>query len=216
MHPSPAVRLCIAAFYVAVLLSHLRARVGGVAMSGHERTGIPALTFRPLAMDDLPLLREWLGRPHVARWWGAARSPAELEREFGPSIAGANCVRCFIVLGDGDPVGFIQDYTPADCHDDGWWLDEHDPGVRGMDQFLARADQLGRGIGTAMVRAFVARLFGDPTVTRVQIDPSPENHRAIRCYQKAGFHSVGEIDTPDGRALLMYHDRPPAAEAPFR
>jgi RimJ/RimL family protein N-acetyltransferase len=131
-----------------------------------------------------------------------------LEREFGPSIAGADCVRCFIVLGDGVPIGFIQDYTPADCHADGWWLEEHDRGVRGIDQFLARADRLGRGIGTAMVRAFVARLFDDPAVTRVQTDPAPDNRRAIRCYEKAGFHPVGQIDTPDGRALLMYRDRP--------
>jgi hypothetical protein len=31
---------------------------------------------------------------------------------------------------------------------DGWWEDAQDPGKR--------------GIGTSMVRAFVARLFGDP------------------------------------------------------
>lgn len=184
-------------------------------MPGDGTTRIPQLTFRPLGGDDLPLLHEWLGRPHVARWWGggATQSLGELEREFGPSIAGADCVRCFIVLGDGAPIGFIQDYTPADCHADGWWLEEHDRGVRGIDQFLARADQLGRGIGTAMVRAFVARLFDDPAVTRVQIDPSPDNRRAIRCYEKAGFHPVGEIDTPDGRALLMYRDRPPSTGA---
>jgi ribosomal protein S18 acetylase RimI-like enzyme len=60
-----------------------------------------------------------------------------------------------------------------------------------------------------MVRAFVARLFADPAVTRVQTDPSPDNGRAIRCYAKAGFHPVGEVDTPDGRALLMVCERPP-------
>ena len=90
---------------------------------------------------------------------------------------------------------------------DGWWLDEQDPGVRGIDQFLAHSEQLGRGVGTAMVRAFVLHLFADPTVTRIQTDPSPRNRRAIRCYEKAGFHAVGEVDTPDGRALFMVCDR---------
>ncbi len=55
-----------------------------------------------------------------------------------------------------------------------------------------------------MVRAFVEKLFEDPTTTRVQTDPSPTNPRAIRCYEKAGFRRVGEVDTPDGAALA--HD----------
>jgi RimJ/RimL family protein N-acetyltransferase len=45
-------------------------------------------------------------------------------------------------------------------------------------------------------------------VTRIQVDPKPDNPRAIRCYEKAGFRAVREIDTPDGRALLMYCNRP--------
>jgi RimJ/RimL family protein N-acetyltransferase len=58
-----------------------------------------------------------------------------------------------------------------------------------------------------MVRAFVAELFADPRVTRVQADPSPANGRAIRCYEKSGFRRVREIATPDGPALLMHRDR---------
>ncbi len=172
--------------------------------------------FRPLIAADLPMLHEWLARPHVAVWWDGTPSLAEVEAEYGPVVAGVEPVRAYVVLRGGEAVGFAQDYTPADCHGDGWWLDEHDPGVRGIDQFLAHEDQLGRGLGTAMVRAFVARLFADPAVTRVQVDPSPENGRAIRCYEKAGFRAVGEIDTPDGPALLMYCDRegPGAASRP--
>ena len=54
-----------------------------------------------------------------------------------------------------------------------------------------------------MIAAFVARLFEDPAVTKIQIDPDPENARAIRCYEKVGFRRVGVVDTPDGPALLM-------------
>jgi RimJ/RimL family protein N-acetyltransferase len=171
---------------------------------------IPAgVTFRPLATGDLPLLHEWLSRPHVAEWWGEPPSLADVESEYAPAIAGGVPQQCYLALAGGEPIGFIQSYTPALFHDEGWWLDEHDLGVRGIDQFLADPDQLGRGLGTAMVHTFVARLFADPSVTRVQTDPAPENGRAIRCYEKAGFHAVGELDTPDGRALLMYCDRPP-------
>ncbi len=34
-------------------------------------------------------------------------------------------------------------------------------------------------------------------------DPDPDNPRAIRAYEKAGFEKVHLVDTPDGTALLM-------------
>jgi RimJ/RimL family protein N-acetyltransferase len=59
-----------------------------------------------------------------------------------------------------------------------------------------------------MLRAFLQRLFADPQVTVVQTDPDPRNERAIRAYGRAGFRAVGEVETPDGPALLMRCGRP--------
>jgi aminoglycoside 6'-N-acetyltransferase-1b len=153
------------------------------------------------------MLCEWLARPHVAEWWGAPPSLAECGEEYGPLIEGVVSHRAYIARLDDAPLGFIQSYVPAECHDEGWWLEEHDPGARGIDQFLADGETLGRGLGTEMVRAFVKQLFEDATVTRIQTDPSPENRRAIRCYEKAGFRVEREVATPDGAALLLYCGR---------
>jgi aminoglycoside 6'-N-acetyltransferase-1b len=166
----------------------------------------PAISFRPLTQADLPLLHQWITRPHVAEWWETPASLAEIQEEYGPLVGGHSPTRPYVVLDHGAPIGFIQSYV-AMGSGDGWWPDEQDPGVRGIDQFLAHADQVGRGLGTAMVRAFVQQLFSDPAVTRIQTDPSPKNRRAIRCYEKAGFHTVANIQTPDGPALLMICDR---------
>jgi RimJ/RimL family protein N-acetyltransferase len=173
----------------------------------------PVVGFRPLTQADLPLLHEWLTRPHIAEWWDHPASLAEVEQEYGPLVGGQPTTQPYIVLSDGAPIGFIQSYV-AMGSGDGWWPEEEDPGLRGIDQFLAHPDHLGRGLGTAMVRAFVQRLFSDPAVTRIQTDPSPGNRRAIRCYEKAGFHAVGEVNTPDGPALLMVCDR--ASSPPTR
>jgi AacA4 family aminoglycoside N(6')-acetyltransferase len=159
-------------------------------------------TFRPLGMADLPMLHEWLARPHWTEWWGAAPTLAETEAEYGPLITDTTQVQPYIALLDGQPFGYIQSYV-AMGSGDGWWEDETDPGVRGIDQSIADAAQLNQGLGTAMVKAFVARLLADPQVTHIQTDPDPRNTRAIRCYEKAGFRAVGEVQTPDGAALLM-------------
>jgi RimJ/RimL family protein N-acetyltransferase len=165
------------------------------------------VTFRQLTLSDLPMLREWLQRPHVAQWWGALPSMAEMREDVGPMTLPGARDQAFIASVDGRDIGYIQSYTVKDSGG-GWWTDEQDPGARGIDQFLANADELGRGLGTRMVRAFVERLFSDAAVTRVQTDPDPQNPRAIRCYEKAGFRVWKEVETPDGPALLMLCERP--------
>ena len=152
------------------------------------------------------MLHEWLQRPHVAEWWAPTPSYDEVAEEFAPLARPGHRDQGYIAFEQDQPIGYIQSYVVQDSGD-GWWEDEQDPGARGIDQFLAASDQLGRGLGTRMVRAFVERLFEDPAVTHVQTDPDPRNARAIRCYEKAGFRAVKEVDTPDGRALLMIAHR---------
>lgn len=157
-------------------------------------------------MADLPLLHEWLSRPHVAEWWAPTPAWNEMADEFVPFMDAGGRFRGYIALEGAREIGYIQSYVVKGVGD-GWWEDEQDPGARGIDQFLAHAEQLGRGLGTRMVRTFVARLFDDPAVSHVQTDPDPRNARAIRCYEKAGFRALKEVDTPDGRALLMLCNR---------
>jgi RimJ/RimL family protein N-acetyltransferase len=161
--------------------------------------------FRPLTESDLPLLYEWRLRPHVAAGWPPPGSIDELREHFLPRLRDDSHVRAYIAQLDGRPIGFIQSYVAAHAGD-GWWRGITDPGVVGIDQFLANEEELNRGIGTRMITAFVDRLCRDRAIHTVQVDPAPDNARAIRCYEKVGFQRVGEIDTPDGRAIYMTID----------
>lgn len=169
------------------------------------------LTFRPIVRDDLPLLHEWIQRPHVAQWWYAPCTLANVQADYLPTIDGLSSTKAYIACLNDRSIGFIQAYVVKDSAD-GWGKAETDPGVRGIDQFLADASRLNQGLGTSMIRSFVAMLFSDSHVTSVQTDPDPANHRAIRCYTKAGFKPVDNIITPDGLALLMRCDRPDQAD----
>ncbi len=164
------------------------------------------ISFRPLAADDVRMLHRWLARPHVSEWWGEPESLAAVEADYVPMLSPTSTTRGYVALLDSEPVGFIQSYVVIGSGE-GWWEQEADPGARGIDQFLANVEQLGQGLGSRMVRSFVDALFRDPSITKVQADPSPDNRRAIRCYMRAGFAAQAEVTTPDGPALLMARQR---------
>ena len=150
--------------------------------------------FRPMTATDLPLVRRWLTEPHVAAWWHDPETFAFVSGDLEhPDLAQ------FIVHLDGRPFAYLQCYQIGDWHDGFGPLPA---GTRGLDQFIGEADMLGCGHGTAFIRAFIDRLVARG-VPRIVIDPRPDNARAIRAYEKAGFKKIGPIDTPDGVALLM-------------
>ncbi len=161
--------------------------------------------FQSLTEADLPLLYDWLNRPHLQEWWGAEIALEDVREKYLPRIAGSDAARPYLAYIDGQPVGYIQYYLAAEGSD--WWPDEPGPGVLGIDQFLADGDRLGQGLGTAMVSQFVALMMKDPRVTEIRVDPRPDNVRAIRCYEKAGFRRMKPITTPDGAALMMFLKR---------
>ncbi len=167
------------------------------------------ITLRLMTEDDLPMLHAWLNRPHIVEWWGGEEerpSLSDVQEHYLPRVLAEEGVTPYIAMLDVEPIGYAQSYIALGSGD-GWWEDETDPGVRGIDQSLANADQLNKGIGTMLVRALTDILFSDAAVTKIQTDPAPENHRAIRCYEKAGFKQHSKIITPDGPAVYMVQTR---------
>ena len=153
--------------------------------------------FRPMSADDLPLVRDWLRVPHVKEWWHDAD-----DFEFVSGDLDHHDMAQFIVMMDARPFAYLQCYRIGDWH---IGFGPQPDGTRGVDQFIADPSMVGRGHGSAFIRQFIEGLLTSGT-PRIVIDPSPTNPRAIRAYEKAGFRRVHEIDTPDGRALLMVRD----------
>lgn len=189
---------------------HRQDEARGGKLSDHFMSAsTPPITLRLMTERDLPMLHDWLNRPHIVEWWGGDEERPTLDEvleHYLPRAMAEESVTPYIAMLGEEPIGYAQSYVALGSGD-GWWEDETDPGVRGIDQSLADPTQLNKGLGTRLVRALVELLFSDPTVTKIQTDPTPNNHRAIRCYEKAGFVREKIITTPDGPAVYMVQTR---------
>ena len=158
-----------------------------------------AYAFRTMTADDLPTIRVWLSRPHVASWWG------DPDEQFALISGDLDhpAMHQFIVTVDGRAFAYLQCYDPAAWPEGG--LGAQPAGTRGIDQFIGDPAMIEQGHGSAFIRVFVEALLhnGAP---RAVTDPNPDNARAIRAYEKAGFQQQRLVDTCDGPALLMVRD----------
>ena len=139
-----------------------------------------SVTLRLMTEHDAAMLYEWLNRSHIVEWWGgeeARPTLADVQEQYLPSVL-AQGVRHSIHCNAewrADWVSLM--YVALGSGTDGG--KKNRSRVRGIDQSLADASQLGKGLGTKLVRALVELLFNDPGSQST--DPSPGNLRAIRC-----------------------------------
>ena len=71
---------------------------------------VRSFQFEPLSARTLPLLHEWLGRPHVAEWWQPRPSMDELRDDY-LALLQPRSTCGYIAYLDDEPVGFIQRYV---------------------------------------------------------------------------------------------------------
>lgn len=183
------------------------------------------IAFRPLRREDLGLLSGWLARPHVHEWWMEDADLTSVEARYGPGIDGDDPTECFIVEVDGVDVGFVQRYLTRDNPD---WVAALVPtgaplDAAGMDYFVADPALVGRGLGTALLRAFVAEIWARyPDVDHIVVDVDPENPASWRTLERLGFDRVweGDLVTDDpidaGPAYIYVLARPTEASTQVR
>lgn len=155
--------------------------------------------FRPVTEADLPMIAGWLAEPHVAEWWDDPEKEIAEIRAHIDSVS----VEPLIVELDGRPVAYLQSYDPH-LEDDHPYADQPF-GTLGIDLSIGPPELVGIGHGSAIVRQFVEELFGEGA-PRVIIDPHPDNGRAIRAYEKAGFRPIGRRQSEYGDVVLMAVD----------
>jgi aminoglycoside 6'-N-acetyltransferase len=141
------------------------------------------IELTPLAPGDAQALREIHLMPEVAAWWGRPEEAFPFDEPESTR---------FTIRVDGEVAGLIQ------------FGEESEPEYRHawIDLFVDPRRQ-GRGLGTEAIGLVVRHLVEELGHHRITIDPAADNAAAIRCYEKAGFRTVGVTRAswrdPEGR-----------------
>ena len=144
--------------------------------------------FRRLLPDDFPLMLAWLQKTHVRQWWDDGDDTLEkVAAHYGATDETAR----FILLDGKKPIGYFQYYFDED-------------GAVGIDQFIGDETYLDRGVGEKTIKMFVRMIVEKHNPPFIFLDPSPENKRAVRCYEKVGFrHYETKISDSGVLAYMM-------------
>ncbi|MCB1521640.1 MAG: GNAT family N-acetyltransferase [Hyphomicrobiaceae bacterium] len=162
------------------------------------------LRLRPATTADWPLIRTWIGRPDIQRWWG---NPAAAEAEVRLALQTEQALSRIVLLADA-PIGYIQ---AIDASHWGPSLPEGMPaGTWDVDLFIAETEHRGRGYGERALNLIADEVFSTTFALALSVFVAVSNEAAVRAYERAGFRWARIWEDPIfGPSWMMLRDRPP-------
>jgi len=163
------------------------------------------IEFEPIGHEHLPLLREWLEREHVRRWW--RDSLDDSIAEYAKAIDGLDPSDHYLIVLDGRPVGMVETYLVSDFPD---WdaIVEAGDGVAGVDLFIGEEALTGHGLGPRVLEAFAREVvFAQPDTKALVAAVDEQNRSSWRAFEKAGFRYVRDVEEEGRPHRLMRLDR---------
>ncbi len=142
------------------------------------------IKLRPIQISDAEMCFRWISDPLVGRFLGLLEPARSLdqERSWISNILIDKQHQCAFVIEDerGLPIGTC--------------------GLRGIDRekgtallgiMIGETGYWDKGFGTAATKALLCHAFKELGLREVHLSCHPENHRAVRCYEKSGFCCEG-------------------------
>lgn len=143
--------------------------------------------FKLLSPGDFPQMLQWLSAKHVKDWWDDGDDTLE---KVVAHYGALDETQGFILLDDEKSIGYFQYYFA-------------DANSIGIDQFIGDENYLNRGIGEKTIKIFIEMIVENHHPAFIVLDPSPENARAIRCYEKIGFRHYTTANFGNGNVAYM-------------
>ncbi len=165
------------------------------------------LAFKPLSIDHLNLLHKWMQQPHVHQWWSDGKSWPfnDIREKYTPYTLGykieqgeKKLIFPFVIEFENRPVGFIQYYNAFDFEREGFcvkeiWKDQNQS-LAAIDFYIGEPDCTGKGLAPKALTSFLQQYVFNH-FDACLVDPEKNNKAAIKCYAKAGFSTLQDLDS---------------------
>jgi len=163
-----------------------------------------SITFRPVDPGrDATLIHRWVTQPR-ATFWGMLDEDLDGVRAIYSYIDEQPHLTATLALVDDTPVAIVQTYDPF-VDEIGDFYDRR-PGDLGMHLFLAD-DAARAGRTPELLAATMARVFADPAVLRVVLEPDADNEASLKLLGRLGVTWGPVVDLPTKKAQFAFVER---------
>ena len=136
------------------------------------------------------LLKAWLSRPHVVRWWG------DQSREL-PALVGRTPNSHAVILADGIPVGYLCWGLLSAEERNAAGLTDLPDALVDIDILIGELQLVGCEIGPRALRQLLDQLHRKAEARWAGFGSSKLNQAALSAAEKAGFLPFRDFDDPD-------------------
>lgn len=162
------------------------------------------ISFELVTEKDFTTLHVWLKSEHLQWWYDGWNDSCDEFVEWMRNRISNTHQFCYIFAINNIQVWYIQCY---DCY--GLAKDVYeslvDQWTWWIDMYIGDSHYMGKWIGSLVLQEFVEYVKAHHKAIFISIDPTPDNIRAIKSYQKSGFNIIQEFEI-DGNihVLMMY------------
>lgn len=141
------------------------------------------LLLRQFYDKDIKLFEKWLYMPHIAKWY---HNPLNWIDEAKKRNTEFSFLHHFIAELDGKPIGFCQYYEYHHSGED-WHGNTDINNTYSIDYLIGDTEYLGKGYGTAIVKALIEKIKLHHNPNRIIVQPEQENKASCNTLLSCGF-----------------------------
>ena len=150
------------------------------------------LELRLLEDDDISLVKTWLNKEHVKRWYEIPDMGITIEdwiEEIKQRNHKFHWITYQIAMWKKCPIGLCQYYKCRDSKEENFGVLPL-ANTYGIDYFIGEESFLGKGLGKQMVNRLVDMIFDFPDALRVTADIDIHNIASSKTLFACGFRLV--------------------------